>query len=117
MKVIKIVISWNPISVNHTYFKGASSYYMWKWAKEYKKNSALQASVQYKWKPLEWDLDVEFHYYFKDWRKRDHLNYNKIVADALSGIVWVDDLQIKSSHHYTYIDKESPRIELLIRKK
>lgn len=117
MKPIKITIFWNPISVNHTYYKGASSYYMWKAAREYKREAIWQAQTQFGNKPLECNLDVEYHYFFKDARKRDHLNYNKVLNDSLNGVVWVDDLQIKSSHHYTYTDRFSPRIELIIREK
>lgn len=74
----------------------------------------MQANIQYKGKPLTGNLEVEFKYYFPNKAVHDHLNFNKALNDALTGIVWKDDKQIKISHHYTELDKEDPRIELII---
>ena len=38
-------------------------------------------------------VEVEFH--FKDNRRRDVDDYLKILLDALTGVVWVDDSQIE----------------------
>jgi Holliday junction resolvase RusA-like endonuclease len=74
---------------------------MTKKGKEYKEDCAMQAGQQYKKEPLSGPLEVTYKYFFKDKRVRDHLNFNKALNDSLNGIIWEDDKQIKTSHHYT----------------
>jgi len=114
--MIKLTISWKPLSVNMTYRKTNYSYYMTKVGKEYKEECKRQASMQYKKLPLSGSLEVCYRYYFWDNRVHDHLNYNKCLNDALTGIIWIDDKQIKTSHHYTLLDKDNPRVEMDIKK-
>jgi len=113
--MVKIIILWKPMSVNQTYARSKFSFYMTAKWKEYKEETIQQALQQYKKKPLEWNIEVEFKYYFADNRVHDHLNFNKCLNDALTWIVWLDDKQIKISHHYTLKDSINPRIELMIK--
>jgi len=114
--MIKLTIEGKPLSVNQTYQKTAYAYYMTKKGKDYKDSAIEQAISQYKKDPLIEDLEVTLTYYFWSKRKLDHLNMNKWLLDALNEIIWVDDSQIKISHHYTEYDKERPRIELIVKK-
>jgi Holliday junction resolvase RusA-like endonuclease len=113
----KLVIEGDPLSVNATYKTNRRSrnIFLSDDAVKYANNCRIQAKVQWKRKPLECNLEVSYHYYFRDNKRRDHLNFNKLLNDHLSQIVWKDDKQIKISHHYTMIDKERPRIEIIIR--
>ena len=76
---------------------------------------------QYKWeiiaqkaKLLTGELEVGLKLYFKDKRKRDVDNFNKLILDAGTDILWEDDSQIQKLTIEKYIDKINPRIELCI---
>lgn len=113
---MKIVIKGNPLSVNATYKTARNRrIYLSEKAREYSKIVVIQARQQWKKKPLEKDLEVSYWYFFKDKRVRDHMNFQKLLNDFLNGIVWIDDRQIKISHHYTKFDKNNTRIELEIK--
>jgi Holliday junction resolvase RusA-like endonuclease len=86
-------------------------------AQGYGDNIGWQAKKQFMGKkPLTEDLEVTYFYYFiPSNKKRDHLNYNKLLNDRLNQILWVDDQQIKISHHYTKYDKNYPRTEIFIK--
>jgi len=76
---------------------------------------------QYKWellsqkpKLLTGELEVNMKLYFKDKRKRDIDNFNKLILDAGTGILWEDDSQIQKLVIEKFIDKNNPRIELTV---
>jgi crossover junction endodeoxyribonuclease RusA len=69
---------------------------------------------QYKEKLTYRNIEVEIKLFFGDKRKRDVDNYNKLVLDAMTGIVYDDDKQIQALHIYKDYDKENPRCEILI---
>ena len=115
--MIKLIIEGKPFSVNQTYKTARGrKMYMSNEAKSYGDSVGLQAKAQFKGRPLSYNLEVTYYYYFSHNRVFDHLNFNKILNDRLNQIVWKDDKQIKISHHYTLYDKENPRIELIIKK-
>jgi len=115
--MIKLIIQGNPFSVNQQYIrkKGAAKYILSNEARVYGDLVGWQIKVQWKNKPLEGDLEVSFYYFFNDKKRRDHLNFNKIIADRCNQIVWYDDSQIKISHHYTEYDNQNPRVEIIIK--
>jgi len=117
MKEIKIIIKGKPLSVNQTYKTRISGkgMYLSEKAMGYGNSVIWQVRSQYKDKLLEEDLEVSFYYYFGDKRIHDHLNYHKLLCDRLNQILWKDDKQIKTSHHYTMFDKKNPRIEIFIK--
>lgn len=59
-------------------------------------------------------LDVDITYYFK--RDRDVLGSDKILMDAMQGIVFKNDSQIIDAHIHKYRDKDNPRVEVIIKK-
>jgi len=113
----KIVITGKPFTVNAQYIrkKGAARYILSNEARAYGDSVGWQVKTQWRGKPLQGDLEVSFYYYFGDNRRRDHLNFNKILADRFNQIVWNDDSQMKISHHYTEYDDVQPRIEVFIK--
>ena len=113
----KIIIIGKPITTNTSYLRGRGKrIYLSQDARIYKKRIKLSAREQYKKSVSVFEFEISLFYFFPD-KRRDHLNCNKILLDALSGIVWKDDKQIKISHHYTNYDKQNPRIEVIINKK
>jgi len=83
-------------------------------AKALKEDYAYQAKQQHKKPPLEEDLSIGLKIYHKDKRKHDIDNYCKLVFDALNGILWKDDNQIIELIIQKYIDKEKPRLEIIV---
>ena len=75
-----------------------------------------QIRMQYKGKPLNTLLSVYIRLYFKDNLKRDWDNWHKLSMDALSKIVYEDDTQLRlvTVDLVSCLDKENPRIELII---
>lgn len=73
-----------------------------------------EAIAQFKQKILAGPVQVGMKIYFGTKRKCDIDNFNKLVFDALSGVVWRDDSQIEELHIKKLYDKENPRVELLI---
>ena len=110
-----ITLLGNPISTQNAYGQTGHRRYMKKEAKDTKDSYVWQAKSQWKKLPLtENDLCINIILYFKDNRRRDWDNWHKISCDALSGIVWEDDSQIKEAHVFMEHDKKNPRIEITI---
>ena len=111
-----ITLRGTPKSTNHIYkvtCRGKfATVYMTKAGKDLKESYQWEAKSQWKKKPLTGDVSVSIVFYFGDKRKHDIDNYNKILLDALSGIVWEDDEQITELHINKEYDKENPRVEL-----
>ena len=87
---------------------------MTKQGKDLKEQYQLEAKNQYKGKVLSGDVEMELVLFFKDKRRRDVDNYNKLVLDALEGIVFEDDKQVQKLTIIKDYSKENPRIELEI---
>jgi len=88
---------------------------MKKEAKQLKDSYILQTKTQYKWPILKDSIEIQIKLYFWDKRVRDWDNYHKLSMDALSGIIFEDDSQIKKATvEVMDIDRDQPRIELVI---
>lgn len=74
---------------------------------------AWEARSQYRGKPLSGPIAVEVSLFWGDRRKHDWDN-NKAFFDALNGIVWEDDGQIKDAHILVEYDKTEPRVEMRV---
>jgi Holliday junction resolvase RusA-like endonuclease len=82
--------------------------------KKVKESYVEQVKKQWKKKPLEDSIVLAIHIYFGTKRRCDIDNFNKLVWDSLTGLVWKDDSQIDELVISRYFDKENPRIELFI---
>lgn len=88
--------------------------YMTSEGKAIKESYQWQARSQYRDIPLSEPLGASLRVFFSTKRQHDVDNYNKLILDALTGIVWVDDSQLQELHIYKDYDKEKPRIEITI---
>lgn len=109
-----ITLTGNPISTQHAYGQHGKIRYMKKDAKDLKEQYQWEAKSQWKKKPLTEEIAVLIRLFFKDHRLRDFDNWHKISLDALTGIVWDDDSQIKKATIEMHHDKQKPRIEIEI---
>lgn len=69
----------------------------------------LEAKSQWQVPALEGDVALSIRFFFKTKRKRDLDNQNKLLLDALSGIVYGDDSQICELHLFRAYDAQHPR--------
>ena len=81
-------------------------------AKRRKSEYIREAREQYDGPTLEGQLSVEVRLFFGDRRRRDWDNYHKLTMDALEGIAWEDDSQIKKALVTVGYDKGNPRVEV-----
>ena len=113
---MKIILKGKPISTQHAYWQSGKIRYMKPDAKLLKNSYIMQARYQYKGEPLKTPLSAYIRMYFADKRVRDIDNYSKILFDSLSWIIYEDDKQIRllTIDLVNCLDKENPRIELII---
>lgn len=116
--MINLTLKGEPKSTNHIYkmtCRGRfASMYMSKEGKALKEDYQWQIKSQYKGKLLTGVLSIALELHFKTLRKADWDNFNKIVMDACTSIVWVDDSQIRKATVSKHYDKNNPRIEIQI---
>lgn len=65
-------------------------------------------------KPLTGALKVVANFYRKNGVEADVDNLWKLVGDALNGVAWADDRQIKKLRVNYFVDRDSPRTEMEI---
>lgn len=80
-----------------------------------KEDYQWQAKAQWKRGVMHGELEIHIRIYFGTKRKADWDNFHKLSMDALTGIVWEDDSQIRRATVELFYDKLHPRIELLIK--
>lgn len=80
--------------------------------KTMKEQYQWEARSQWHSEPFQGDIEVDIKLFHGDKRIRDIDNYNKILLDALTGILWYDDKQIQKMTITKLYDKENPRIEI-----
>lgn len=111
-----IILRGNPVSTQTIYrFSCIGNYprmYMTKRGKSTKEDYQWSAKSQWKEDPIKKDLEVVVRFYFKDRATRDLDNHNKLWQDALTGIVYYDDKQIRKMTTERLYDKIDPRIEI-----
>ncbi len=78
--------------------------------------SAIQAEItaQANFEPLEGDVAVNIIHYFKNKVHGDIDAYLKVLLDAMTDIVYVDDKQVNELNVVREYDKEDPRTEIQI---
>jgi len=87
---------------------------MSKKGKDLKEDYQWQIKTQYNGILLTGSLKLSLELYFGDKRVRDIDNYNKLILDALSGLVFEDDKQIQELNIKKFYDKENPRCKIEI---
>jgi Holliday junction resolvase RusA-like endonuclease len=75
-----------------------------------------EARAQWERKPFEGDIAVEVTLYFGTKRRADWDNFHKLSMDALNGIAYLDDSQIKRALVKVDYDKFKPRVEVILSK-
>jgi|TARA_Y100000310_G_scaffold338926_1_gene429993 crossover junction endodeoxyribonuclease RusA len=99
MKKVRIDFDKTPISTQHCYgnrvFGKRVIRYMSAKGKQYKKELRETIRNTLEVLPL-WggDIEVKLWLFFGDKRRRDIDNYNKIILDAMEGLIYKDDTQI-----------------------
>ena len=112
---IHITLKGNPYSTNNIYYRSWARGFIKPNARKMKDSYVIQAKQQYKGKTLKNELSVYIRIFFWDKRTRDWDNFHKLSQDALAGIVYENDSQIKlATIQIMPIDKENPRIELIL---
>jgi crossover junction endodeoxyribonuclease RusA len=111
---MKIILTGNPLSTNHIYKKSKFGMYMSAEGHALKESYQWEATSQWKDKMLLGRVIVCIKLFFGDLRNRDIDNYNKILLDSLTGIVWKDDKQIVKMEIEKLYDKKNPRVEIEI---
>lgn len=109
---MEFILKGNPKSTQHIYGHTGHRVYMTTEGKALKEDYQWQVKSQYRGKPKTGDIDLRVELFFGDNRKRDIDNYNKILLDAFTGILWEDDSQIISLLIIKNKDLKNPRIEL-----
>lgn len=116
---MKLILTGEPKSSQKIYrftCRGSfPSMYMSKEGKDLKEDYGWQAKSQWKRKPIAGEVKMAVDLYFGTKRRQDIDNFNKILYDALTGIVWVDDEQITEVLTRKFYDKMRPRIEIEIK--
>jgi len=92
--MIRIKLKDTPPSTQTIYRYNGPRMYMTKEGVDCKTTYQWEMKSQYKGKPLTRPISVVLELYFTDKRKRDVDNFNKLVLDAGSGLLWQDDSQI-----------------------
>lgn len=116
---INITLPGKPVSTNtiyqYTCVGGFLRGYMTKEGKARKEEYGYRFKLA---RPTYWQTrlhyKVEVKLFFENKRSHDVDNYNKILLDAGSGILWMDDNQVVDLHVTKAVDKSNPRIEVTI---
>jgi len=103
-------------SINHLYYVGKhgriyKSHEAKKWHREAVR---IIREAMREWDKTEWEgwIGVRIHLHTPDRRKRDVHNYIKIIADAVSEAIGVDDMYIMIKTYPPRINREDPHVEL-----
>lgn len=116
---MKFVFPGVPQSTNDLYKftcrLGYPKVYMVKAGKDLKEVYRWIARTSWKGEPISGrKIALKVVLYFKDERRHDIDNYNKILFDSMNGIVWEDDSQIDELEIRKTVDKSNPRIEVQV---
>lgn len=82
--------------------------------KKIKQSYQFEYKDQHEGDPIKGEVEVYISLFFGDRRKRDVDNFNKLILDAASGIVYDDDVQIHRLTIEKHYDKATPRAEVTV---
>lgn len=113
-----LILTGEPKSTQHIYRYACRGHfpgmYMTADGKALKAAYQWEAKNQWKGPALTDNIKVEVRFFFGTKRRADVDNFNKLWADALTGIVYEDDSQIADLRLIRGYDKAKPRIEITI---
>jgi len=113
-----ITLTGNPKSTQHIYRYACRgnfpTMYMTAEGTALKEQYFWEVKSQWRKKVITSPVTIEVTLYFGDKRKRDIDNFNKLILDAMSGVVWKDDSQITEMKTSKRYDKDKPRVEIII---
>ena len=108
--MIEYTIPGHPMSVNHMYGSTKNGRrFLKKEGKTWKENVALECLSKFGRINSTEPIIVQIIYFFPDNHRRDVSNYDKILLDTLSGVLYVDDSQIQCASLHKFVDKKNPR--------
>lgn len=102
-----------PISTQHLYHCTSRGFFMMA--------AGVQMKTDYQWqlkakprKIIIGEVKVVIEIFFKNHRRQDVDNFNKLILDACNKILWKDDTQIIELTVRKFVDKANPRVELYV---
>jgi len=110
---VKLWFSGNPIPKARPRVTKYSTYTEFS-SVEWEETVGWQCRDQWKRLPLLGPLGINFIFYRENWRRVDLDNLEKAMLDALEGILYDDDSQIKKKSGEIRYDKERPGVEVEI---
>jgi len=116
-QVLRITVPGVPPSVNHQYVRRPTGgLALTREAREYRQTAREYAAVaarQQRWTlvPVGEQVIVRLWYYWPDRRRRDAQN-NKLLFDALEGVIYEDDKDVLPQVMAAEVDRENPRVEI-----
>lgn len=115
----RFFVDGTPPSVNHAYqhsTKGKRFFrFPTKEFKEWKRKVGIAFLKKYPdHEPLKNECEVIIRVYYADARRRDIDNAGKAVLDSMNKLVYDDDFLVKKLEMEKFIDRESPRTEIII---
>lgn len=102
-----------PVSTNQLYRSISGRSILSERGRRCKEAIGWEARTQYRGKPLDGPLAVKIDLYWPDRRKHDVDNI-KVLLDACTGILWLDDGQITDLRITKGYNKASPRVEMTV---
>lgn len=106
----RYTLPWSALQTGNKFFGLASKAYLA--AKE-----RAREIVKLNWPGMLYTVPVllDVRLYVPNEQRRDVLNYAKLIADVLTGIVYRDDSLIHEAHFTREIDIDRPRAEITVR--
>lgn len=109
--MIKLMLRTLPPTINSSYKRGKNSFYKSQEAKNASEAVKWEIRAQYRGKPLIGPVEAKFSV----WEASNRVDADartKSLLDCLSGIVYLDDRQVKKYCVEQGIDRRSPRVEI-----
>lgn len=110
---VKLRFSGNPIPKRRPRYDG-EHFYTPPATAEWEETVGWQARDQFNHRPLLGPLGISFAFFREDRREVDLDNLEKAMLDALQGILYENDSQIKKKSSEYFYDPERPGVEVEI---
>lgn len=109
--MIKLTLRTLPPTINSSYRRSKNSFYKAQEAKNASETVKWEVRAQYLGKPLIGPVEVRIRL----WEASNRVDADartKSLLDCLSGIVYLDDRQVKKYCVEQGVDRRSPRVEI-----